>query len=205
MKIVLLREQQIRLGLLKAARVLFSQQDNLRQIMKHTDVEGEECSLFQQLLGAATRPSPIKAVFGKAELEVICLCLLLFLWSWWLLLLLLCMCVVIDASPTPHQAAAVTVCQYLAMDVSKPAELGDVWKMATKEAKKTRAVVAAHSSSKPKKTLAAVKPKKTVSPPSPIVSRIMEMGFERYQIEYAIRLTGKWVWCYVLKWVWCRK
>jgi E3 ubiquitin-protein ligase HERC2 len=155
-KIVLLREQQIRLGLLKAARVLFSQQDNLRQIMKHTDVEGEECSLFQQLLGAATRPSPIKAVFGKAELE----------------------------------AAAVTVCQYLAMDVSKPAELGDVWKMATKEAKKTRAVVAAHSSSKPKKTLAAVKPKKTVSPPSPIVSRIMEMGFERYQIEYAIRLTG---------------
>ena len=70
MKIPLLREQQIRLGLLKAARVLFSQQDNLRQIMRQTEVEGEEYSLFQQLLGAATRPSPIKAVFGRDELEV---------------------------------------------------------------------------------------------------------------------------------------
>ena len=69
-KIPLLREQQIRLGLLKAARVLFSQQDNLRQIMRQTEVEGEEYSLFQQLLGAATRPSPIKAVFGRDELEV---------------------------------------------------------------------------------------------------------------------------------------
>ena len=69
----LLRQQQIRLGLLKAARVLFSQQENLRQIMARPahPVEDEgQYSLFQQLLSAATRPSPIKAMFGRDELEV---------------------------------------------------------------------------------------------------------------------------------------
>ena len=69
--IPLLRQQQIRLGLLKAARVLFSQQENLRQIMAHPTSSGvDQYSLFQQLLSAATRPSPIKAMFGRDELEV---------------------------------------------------------------------------------------------------------------------------------------
>ena len=67
----LLRQEQIRLGLLKAARVLFSQQENLRQIMAHpASSEGDQYSLFQQLLSAATRPSPIKAMFSRDELEV---------------------------------------------------------------------------------------------------------------------------------------
>ena len=57
---------------MKAARVLFSQQENLRQIMAKPTTGDEEYrySLFQQLLSAATRPSPIKAVFGRDELEV---------------------------------------------------------------------------------------------------------------------------------------
>ncbi len=68
----LLRQEQIRLGLLKAARVLFSQQENLRQIMAHpASSEGDQYSLFQQLLSAATRPSPIKAMFSRDELEVL--------------------------------------------------------------------------------------------------------------------------------------
>lgn len=67
----LLRQEQIRLGLLKAARVLFSQQQNLLQIMAHpTSAEGDQFSLFQQLLSAATRPSTIKAMFSRDELEV---------------------------------------------------------------------------------------------------------------------------------------
>ena len=77
MNVPLLRQQQIRLGLLKAARVLFSQQENLHQIMSHpAGAEGRESSLFQQLLSAATRPSPIKAMFGRDELEVgvVCFC-----------------------------------------------------------------------------------------------------------------------------------
>ena len=69
----LLRQQQIRLGLLKAARVLFSQQENLQQIMAHPLGDTEhQYSLFQQLLSAATRPSPIKAIFSRDEFEVHC-------------------------------------------------------------------------------------------------------------------------------------
>ena len=70
--VTVLRQQQIRLGLLKAARVLFSQQENLRQIMaRPVDTKESEYSLFQQLLSAATIPSPVKAMFGRDELEVI--------------------------------------------------------------------------------------------------------------------------------------
>lgn len=68
-----LRQQQIRLGLLKAACVLFSQQENLQEIMTNRTTKGSDdydYSLFQQLLSAATRPSPIKAMFGRDELEV---------------------------------------------------------------------------------------------------------------------------------------
>ena len=36
--------------------------------------EGDQFSLFQQLLSAATRPSPIKVMFGRDELEVSYLC-----------------------------------------------------------------------------------------------------------------------------------
>lgn len=69
--VTVLRQQQIRLGLLKAARVLFSRQENLRQIMaRPVNTTESEYSLFQQLLSAATIPSPVKAMFGRDELEV---------------------------------------------------------------------------------------------------------------------------------------
>lgn len=84
-----LRKQQIRLGLLKAARVLFSCQDKLRQVLLQSlppdwlpsetepsddplspDTEAPG-SILQQLMVAGTQPSPIKAFFSREELEVI--------------------------------------------------------------------------------------------------------------------------------------
>ena len=88
------------------------------------------------------------------------------------------------------------------MDVSKPEELEEIWRKATKEAKKTKAALSAQSVPKPKQMPPVVKSKKVKPPPSPIVARIMEMGFERYQIEYAIRLTGLWLWLWEERWVW---
>ena len=79
-EVTALRQQQIRLGLLKAARVLFSKQENLQEIMTKQTIELDDdykYSLFQQLLSAATRPSPIKAIFAKDELEVCILTLVL--------------------------------------------------------------------------------------------------------------------------------
>ena len=67
-----LRQQQITLGLLKAARVLCSRQDNLRQILSHQASSSEGSSTFslQHLMCSAIKPSPIKALFDREELEV---------------------------------------------------------------------------------------------------------------------------------------
>ena len=73
MDTTLLRQQQITLGLLKAARVLCSRQDNLRQMLNHqaesSDGDSSAFSL-QQLMCSAIKPSPIKALFDREELEV---------------------------------------------------------------------------------------------------------------------------------------
>lgn len=67
-----LRQQQVTLGLLKAARVLCSKQDNLRQILNHQADSSDGGSTFslQQLMCSAIKPSPIKALFDREELEV---------------------------------------------------------------------------------------------------------------------------------------
>lgn len=67
-----LRQQQITLGLLKAARVLCSRQDNLRQILSHQASTSDGSSTFslQHLMCSAIKPSPIKALFDREELEV---------------------------------------------------------------------------------------------------------------------------------------
>lgn len=88
-----LMKQQLRLGLLKACRKLFSHQEKLRQILcqnvsqEQTTVELDtsgnmssddelgDCgdtptTLLQQLMLTATQPSPLKAVFPRDELEV---------------------------------------------------------------------------------------------------------------------------------------
>ena len=77
------------------------------------------------------------------------------------------------------------------MEVSKPTGLEQVWKTAGKEAKRLRAAVVVQPSppARPPKTV-KVKQKKSHPPPSPLVGRIMEMGFNRHQVEFAVRVTG---------------
>ena len=89
-----LRRQQLRLGILLAARTLLTRQGYLRQILTQPRLtealigevtpapggtDGEEVNaelppgptlLIQQLMQAATQPSPIKAIFPREELEV---------------------------------------------------------------------------------------------------------------------------------------
>ena len=83
-----LRRQQLRLGILKATRVLLNHQEVLRQVLTQrilkallppqepqepsSDEEAPEppSSILQQLMVAATQPSPLKPVFPKEELEV---------------------------------------------------------------------------------------------------------------------------------------
>ena len=85
----LLHKQQVRLGLLKAGRVLFTRQDNLRRILAQSTASpvvgtesgssgggGDDAAspmpslLIQHMMHMATQPSPLKATFTTEELEV---------------------------------------------------------------------------------------------------------------------------------------
>jgi len=82
----LLRTQQQRLAAMNACNVLFRHQNLLRHVLKHHTLgsspslevlnEGEELDtlsetlLIQKLIAKATQPSPLKAIFGKNDIEV---------------------------------------------------------------------------------------------------------------------------------------
>ena len=96
------------------------------------------------------------------------------------------------------QAAAVSVCQYLVSEVHKPvlttheSEAGPATepaKAATKKKAAKKAAVTIPSVAAP--TPAPSRPQQPApsAPPTPLVSQIMEMGFPRRHIEYAMQTT----------------
>ncbi|KAL1023407.1 hypothetical protein UPYG_G00040470 [Umbra pygmaea] len=170
----LLRCQQLRLYILKACRALLSHQDKLRQILSQDavlDVTPTPCEeplsvspdvgdlspegplppllLLQQMLYAATQPSPIKAIFDRQELE----------------------------------AAALAVCQYLAVESTHPSS--PLFESSS-SSEATTPVTVQHVRPPKKK-----KQKTSPVPPLPIVLQLMEMGFQRGNIEMALKsLSG---------------
>ncbi|CAG01384.1 unnamed protein product, partial [Tetraodon nigroviridis] len=170
----LLRCQQLRLYILKAARALLSHQDTLRQILCQPAVvdiapnTGEDqvatspdvgdlspegplppMILLQQLLSAATQPSPIKAIFDRQEME----------------------------------AAALAVCQYLALESAHPSS--PLFEESSSSEATTPITIPHIRPPKQKKQ------KTSPVPPLPIVIQLMEMGFPRKNIEFALKsLSG---------------
>ncbi|MCI4375021.1 hypothetical protein PGIGA_G00104220 [Pangasianodon gigas] len=170
----LLRCQQLRLYILKAARALLLHQDKLRQILSQpavvdsspTPTEEQGVSspdvgdlspegplppliLLQQLLSAATQPSPIKAIFDRQELE----------------------------------AAALAVCQFLAVESTHPSS--PLFEDSSSSEATTPLTVQHVRPPKQKKH------KSSPVPPAPIVLQLMEMGFQRKNIEFALKsLSG---------------
>ena len=82
----LLRQQQQRLAILKAIKVLFSHQNSLRHVLKQIVVYGassvesideteseemkkKEVMLIQRLLVKGTQPSPVKAMYQVATVK----------------------------------------------------------------------------------------------------------------------------------------
>ncbi|XP_041862098.1 E3 ubiquitin-protein ligase HERC2 isoform X2 [Melanotaenia boesemani] len=170
----LLRCQQLRLYILKAGRALLSHQDKLRQILSQPAVAdigpnpGEDpvvsspdvgdlspegplppLILLQQLLSAATQPSPIKAIFDRLEME----------------------------------AAALAVCQYLAVESAHPSS--PLFEESSSSEATTPVTIQHVRPPKQKKQ------KTSPVPPLPIVLQLMEMGFPRKNIEFALKsLSG---------------
>ncbi|RMC06696.1 hypothetical protein DUI87_16137 [Hirundo rustica rustica] len=170
----LLRCQQLKLYILKAGRALLSHQDTLRQILSQPAVQESALNpaedgavaspdigdmspegpqppmiLLQQLLSAATQPSPVKAIFDKQELE----------------------------------AAALAVCQYLAVESTHPST--PLFEDCSSSEATTPITVQHIRPTKVKKR------KQSPIPPLPIVVQLMEMGFPRKNIEFALKsLSG---------------
>ncbi|AWP11407.1 putative E3 ubiquitin-protein ligase HERC2-like [Scophthalmus maximus] len=170
----LLRCQQLRLYILKAGRALLSHQDKLRQILSQPAVvdlapnasEDQVVSspdvgdlspegplppliLLQQLLSAATQPSPIKAIFDRQEME----------------------------------AAALAVCQYLAVESAHPSS--PLFEESSSSEATTPVTIQHVKLPKQKKQ------KTSPVPPLPIVLQLMEMGFLRKNVEFALKsLSG---------------
>uniref|UniRef100_A0A3Q1BBT6 HECT-type E3 ubiquitin transferase n=1 Tax=Amphiprion ocellaris TaxID=80972 RepID=A0A3Q1BBT6_AMPOC len=170
----LLRCQQLKLYILKAGRALLSHQDKLRQILSQPAVvdigpnpsedpvvsspdvgdlspEGPlpPLILLQQLLSAATQPSPIKAIFDRQEME----------------------------------AAALAVCQYLAVESAHPSS--PLFEESSSSEATTPVTIQHVRPPKQKKQ------KTSPVPPLPIVLQLMEMGFPRKNIEFALKsLSG---------------
>ncbi|XP_062251671.1 LOW QUALITY PROTEIN: E3 ubiquitin-protein ligase HERC2 [Platichthys flesus] len=170
----LLRCQQLRLYILKAARALLSHQDKLRQILSQPAVldigpnpsedpvvlspdmgdlspEGPlpPLILLQQLLSAATQPSPMKAIFDRQEME----------------------------------AAALAVCQYLAVESAHPSS--PLFEESSSSEATTPVTIQHVRPPKQKKQ------KTSPVPPLPLVLQLMEMGFPRKNIEFALKsLSG---------------
>ncbi len=116
----------------------------------------------------------------------------------------------VEYKSIPLQAAAVSVCQYLASEVHKPlAQIPEEEEEDEEGGKEAETVVqvpkkkpassskkgSANTNTAPAPTsqpAAVQKPKPVVSaaPPTPVVAQLMEMGFERRTIEYAILTTS---------------
>ncbi|XP_071496413.1 E3 ubiquitin-protein ligase HERC2-like [Diadema antillarum] len=184
----LLRKQQMRLGLMQAARKVFSRQDNLRQLLSLTTAawdmsspssssssggsggassseEGsspeemgtmERFTLLQQLMCAATQPSPVKALFVRQELE----------------------------------AAALALTQHLVNEAFCPLNGSDQEPPSAKSDYPALAAAEAGGLGLPKPARPH-RAKPVEQPPSPLVTQMMEMGFPRRHVEFAIKaITG---------------
>lgn len=132
--------------------------------------------LLQQLLSAATQPSPIKAIFDRQEMEVS---------PWLSLFVYFIICYVqFDLSFVRHlQAAALAVCQYLAVESAHPSS--PLFEESSSSEATTPVTVQLIRPPKQKKQ------KTSPVPPLPIVLQLMDMGFPRKNIEFALKsLSG---------------
>lgn len=133
--------------------------------------------LLQQLLSAATQPSPIKAIFDRQEMEVgyyVSKCQDVHLKF----------CIQFDPIELLYtQAAALAVCQYLALESTHPAS--PLFEESSSSEATTPVTIQHVRPPKQKKQ------KTSPVPPLPIVIQLMEMGFPRKNIEFALKsLSG---------------
>ena len=176
----LLRQQQQRLALIKAIGVFCGHQSVLRHILKQSvpmnsssieDLESDskrDILLIQKLLSKAIQPSPIKAIFSKREME----------------------------------SAALDVSQYLSsaaaakrINMESPMSKSQHQEEAIKQVEETKEErpkvehkpggAVSSRDFKSRRNRAKIRPQ--TPPPSTTVQSLMEMGFPRKSVEFAVK------------------
>ena len=167
----LLRQQQLRLSIVKAVKVFFSNQNVLRHILKQpisyglTD-EKKDANLLQRLLSKATHPSPIRAAYLIEELE----------------------------------AASLTVCQYLASAAAAKRNNFES-KEATPSMASTAVDAGSNTGEVETRAVTCKDLRKrksrpsTSPPPASNVQTLMEMGFPRRAVEQAVKAFSGTLFC----------
>ncbi|CAG7818352.1 unnamed protein product [Allacma fusca] len=183
--IILLRRQQEMLLILKATRVLLSNQNQLRKVLKQPYVSSGETKshdidfesskidlLLEKVLARATQPSPVKAIFSRKELE----------------------------------EAAVAVSQHLAaihrktpvqasQNLNEQAEVIEdlIHTPAVQQVQTTvKTPLSETSANSPVPSSSANKTNRMTKklPPSSVVQQLMDMGFPRKSVENGLKVLG---------------
>ncbi|XP_040568701.2 LOW QUALITY PROTEIN: E3 ubiquitin-protein ligase HERC2-like [Lepeophtheirus salmonis] len=186
--IALLRQQQQRLAVLKAIRIFFPHQNTLRHILKQPVIYGSTSSetipddvdyeshsgrsvlLIQRLLAKATQPSPAKFMFSIEELESAALTVSQYL-----------------ASASAVKRIGFSVCPNGSSNVegNSPKPSNDIQNVNLSNGNPPSL-----SSKEIHKKSRLRSFKTSTSPPTSTVQLLMEMGFCRKVVEYAINTIG---------------
>ena len=208
----LLRQQQLRLSIVKAVKQFFTNQNVLRHILKQSVTYGaatldesatsdskKEISLLQKLLSKATHPSPIRAIFGIDELEAACLAVCQYLASSAsakrnnLPSLGQISPLNEKVSANQNSAAPITNADFAPNAEQSSKEATPSMASTTLESdaldnvtSHTRAVTSKDLRKRPKSKLT----RPSSPPPAANVQTLMEMGFPRKAVEQAVKALG---------------
>ena len=189
--VALLRQQQQRLAILKAIKVLFTHQNSLRHVLKQIvlygsssvesfedtdvdDINKKEVMLIQRLLVKATQPSPVKAMYLAEELEYAALAVCQYLASAAAAKRTNLGSPVSQPPSEPFLAEADGVPQETNLTLQPPAT-SSVTSKDLKSSRRIRVRGSARSSS---------------PPPSATVQSLIDMGFSKRAAEIAIKALG---------------
>lgn len=201
---------------MKAAQVLFSQQDNLRSILCQQQVTSDpaasdpcdpgaeeggdpvggphEAMLMQQLMATATQPSPLKAMFHRDEMEAAALAVIQYLTA---------------QSQNPQAMGDATAASGTPGEprdnTPPPAPNTDVPQTGAEKCDEDKAItqgpqgaeqgaMGAYMSPPTSSVVARLqkvrRSKPATPPPIPIVMQMIEMGFPRKKAEFALKQLG---------------
>ena len=219
--LALLRQQQLRLAVVKAVKVFFGHQNILRQILRQTVAVGaasmetmgiseefgdpvsrdpghhrREILLIQRLLAKATHPSPVKAIFAAEELESAALAVSQYLASAVAAKKTGSISPGADSATQPGPTTATPA--DVDNDEARPMEAdglrrhdgsggGGGYRQGKQPPAPSQAAVTSRDLKRSRRSRPKTRPPSPPPSASATVRQLVEMGFPRHAVEYAVK------------------